>query len=211
MRLSARFNTALEFAAQTHATQVRKGSGLPYVEHLLGVCSIALSYGADEDEAIAALLHDAVEDQGGPAMREKIRQRFGERVAEIVDGCTDTDETPKPPWRARKEAYIAHLALASSSVLLVSSSDKLHNARSILRDYRAEGDAVWTRFTGRKSGTLWYYRALTNAYRAINPTPLVEELDRTVTDLERLAEETREEGLETKVASRQEVLRLRPG
>lgn len=186
MLLSSRFGEALEFAFRVHVAQVRKGSGTPYVEHLLGVCSVALGYGANEDEAIAALLHDAVEDQGGAAMRKEIRQRFGERVAAIVDGCTDTDEFPKPPWRARKEAYIAYLPSASPSVLLVSSSDKLHNARSILRDYRAEGDAVWKRFTGGKEGTLWYYRALTSAYLAINPTPLVEELDRTVTELERL-------------------------
>ena len=183
MLLTDRFGVALSFAFRVHATHECKVSGVPYVGHLLGVTSIALGYGADEDEAIAALLHDAVEDQGGAAMREEIRQRFGERVAAIVDGCTDTDEVPKPPWRARKEAYISHLSGASPSVLLISSSDKLHNARSILRDYRADGESVWDRFTGGKDGTLWYYRTLTDTCRAISRSALVDELDCTVTEL----------------------------
>ena len=183
MLLTDRFGVALSFAFRVHATHECKVSGVPYVGHLLGVTSIALGYGADEDEAIAALLHDAVEDQGGPVMRAEIRQCFGERVAAIVDGCTDTDEVPKPPWRARKEAYISHLSGASPSVLLISSSDKLHNARSILRDYRADGESVWDRFTGGKDGTLWYYRTLTDTYRAISRSALVDELDCTVTEL----------------------------
>ncbi len=186
MLLTVRFSDALSFAFRVHATQLRKGSGVPYIEHLLGVASIALSYGADEDEAIAALLHDAVEDQGGVAMREEIRRRFGERVAAIVDGCTDTAENPKPEWRPRKEAYISHLGTASPSVLLISTSDKLHNARSILRDYRSDGESLWARFTGGRDGTLWYYRTLTETYRGIAPSALVDELDRTVSEIERL-------------------------
>ena len=189
MLLSPRFDDALAYAAQLHARQTRKGTRIPYIAHLLGVASIAIEYGANEDEAIAALLHDAVEDQGGPATREEIRHRFGQAVADIVDGCTDTDEIPKPPWRRRKEDYIAHLRTASGSVLLVSAADTLHNARSTLADYRADGEAVWKRFTGGREGTLWYYRALVDAFRAAGSTPLVEELDRVVSDIERLARE----------------------
>lgn len=186
MKLSERFTEALTFATQLHANQTRKGSGVPYITHLLGVTSIALEYGANEDEAIAALLHDAIEDQGGAATREEIRRRFGDRVTEIVEGCTDTGTTPKPPWRQRKEAYIAHIPTASASVCLVSAADKLHNASSILRDYYQLGDGLWSRFKGGKDGTLWYYRALVEAFRTHGSTPLVEELDRVVSEIETL-------------------------
>lgn len=186
MKLSPRFNDALVFAAQLHAEQTRKGSGVPYIAHLLGVASIALEYGANEDEAIAALLHDAIEDQGGAATREEIRRRFGDRVTEIVDGCTDADTTPKPPWQERKEAYISHILTASNSVRLVSASDKLHNARSILQDYRILGESLWSRFKGGKQGTLWYYRALVNAFRQHDSSALVDELERVVSQLEHL-------------------------
>ncbi|HEY9903254.1 MAG TPA: HD domain-containing protein [Candidatus Sericytochromatia bacterium] len=185
--LSARFTDGLIFATQLHGNQTRKGSGVPYIAHLLGVASIALEHGANEDEAIAALLHDAIEDQGGAPTREEICRRFDDTVTAIVDGCTDTDITPKPPWRQRKEAYIAHISKASTSVLLVSASDKLHNARSILNDYRVLGDAVWERFKGGKEGTLWYYRSLVKAFLTAGATPLVNELERTVDELERLA------------------------
>jgi GTP pyrophosphokinase len=186
--LSNRFNQALTFAAELHAQQQRKGSGVPYVAHLLGVTSIALEYGANEDEAIAALLHDAIEDQGGAATGAEIRRRFGDTVATIVEACTDADSTPKPPWRERKELYLSHLPTASPSVLLVSASDKLHNARSILQDYRAIGEEVWDRFKGRKTGTLWYYRALVEAFRPTGVNPgLFAELERTVTAIEQLA------------------------
>ncbi len=187
MTLSARFEEALILAVRWHAGQVRKETTIPYIAHLLGVASLVLEQGADEDEAIAALLHDAVEDQGGAVALEEIRRRFGDRVAEIVAGCTDAWTTPKPPWRERKEAYIAHLRQASASVRLVSAADKLHNARSILADYRALGDALWSRFNGGKAGTLWYYRALVETLQAADPTPLVEELDRVVSEIERLA------------------------
>lgn len=184
--LSDKFTEALVYATQLHATQIRKGSGIPYIAHLLGVASIALEYGANESEVIAALLHDAIEDQGGAKIRDEIQQRFGETVAQIVEGCTDTDITPKPPWRARKEAYIAHIPKASTSVRLVSAADKLYNAQSILKDYRQMGDEIWQRFTGKKEGTLWYYRSLVNAFRQVDATPLIEELDRVVSQLEQL-------------------------
>ncbi|MBD6619049.1 bifunctional (p)ppGpp synthetase/guanosine-3',5'-bis(diphosphate) 3'-pyrophosphohydrolase [Komarekiella sp. 'clone 1'] len=185
--LSERFTAALVYATQLHANQVRKGSGVPYISHLLGVTSIALEYGANEDEAIAALLHDAVEDQGGAATREEIRRRFGDKVTEIVDGCTDADAIPKPPWRKRKEAYIAHIPTASSSVLLVSVADKLYNARSILKDYRVLGESLWERFHGGREGTLWYYRALVDAFKKTRDDVIVAELERVVSEVETLA------------------------
>lgn len=185
--LSERFTQALTYAHELHATQKRKAGDIPYITHLLGVASIALEYGANEDEAIAALLHDAIEDQGGAATRAEIRRRFGDDVTAIVDGCTDADTTPKPPCKPRKEAYIAHIPTASPEVLLVSAADKLHNVRSILKDYRMIGDAVWERFHGGKEGTLWYYRSLVDAFLKNQLTPLVEELERVVSELEILA------------------------
>ncbi len=187
MMLSPRFEEALVFATRLHATQMRKGSQVPYVAHLLAVTALVLEYGGDEETAIAALLHDAIEDQGGDVARIQIRARFGDRITAIVDGCTDAETLPKPPWQARKEAYLAHLPHAPADVRLVSAADKLHNARSILADYRQVGEDLWTRFTGGKGGTLWYYRALVSAYQQAGSTPLFEELDRTVTELERLA------------------------
>jgi len=185
MKLTARFERALTFAVQLHAEQLRNGTDIPYSAHLLGVASLVLEYGGDEDEAIAALLHDAVEDQGGAATRARILGLFGETVAAIVDGCTDSDETPKPPWRARKEAYLAHLASASPAVLLVSAADKLYNATSILRAYKEVGETVWTRFQAGRDGQLWYYRGLVTAFRAAGAlAPLVAELDGVVTTLE---------------------------
>jgi GTP pyrophosphokinase len=184
--LSNRFTEALVYATELHANQKRKGGKVPYISHLLTVASVVLEYGGNEDEAIAALLHDAVEDQGGPATREVIRQKFGENVAAIVDGCTDSDITPKPPWQARKEEYINHIPTASASVRLVSAADKLHNAWSILKDYRLYGEAVWQKFHGGKAGTLWYYRSLVTAFRQVESHPLVDELDRVVTKLEKL-------------------------
>ncbi|MBD2250880.1 HD domain-containing protein [Nostoc parmelioides] len=191
--LSERFTQALTYATQLHAHQVRKGSGIPYVAHLLGVASIALEYGANEDEAIAALLHDAVEDQGGAETREEIRRRFGETVTAIVDGCTDADTMPKPPWKQRKEAYIAHISTASPSVLLVSAADKLHNARSILQDYRLVGESLWERFQGGKTGTLWYYRSLVGAYQKTETRAIFAELARVVTQIEDLASQKKPE------------------
>ncbi|MEI6044793.1 MAG: HD domain-containing protein [Chloroflexota bacterium] len=183
---STRFEEGLVFANQLHAKQVRKGTPIPYIAHLLAVASLALEHGANEDEAIAALLHDAVEDQGGAATLAEIRRRFGDNVAQIVSECSDTDVIPKPPWRERKEAYIAHVVTASSSVRLVSACDKLHNARSTLLDYRVIGEEVWSRFRGGKEGLLWYFRSLVETFRVAGNSPLIEELDRTVSELEHL-------------------------
>ena len=184
MMLSPDFVDALSFAAQLHNAQTRKGTEIPYISHLLGVAGLVLEFGGSEDEAIAALLHDAVEDQGGQPTLDRIRRRFGQTVADIVDGCSDADVWPKPPWRARKEAYIAHIAGASSSIRLVSTADKIHNATAILRDYRRIGEAVWDRFKGGRDGTLWYYRALVDATRAAGQSAIVDELDRLVCELE---------------------------
>ncbi len=187
MRLTQRFEEALVYAARTHSEQLRKAGEIPYISHLLAVTAIVLEHGGNEDEAIGALLHDAVEDQGGHPQLEAIRARFGENVAGIVEGCTDAFVVPKPPWRERKERYIAHLATASRSGCLVSAADKLHNARAIVLDIRDHGDEIWKRFNGGREGTLWYYREVTAALRGRAPDALVDELGRTVSELERLA------------------------
>ncbi len=185
MTLSIHFEEALLFATRLHAAQLRKGTTIPYIAHLLAVAGIVLDYGGTETEAIAALLHDAIEDQGGPPTRQEIRRRFGAEVEAIVVGCSDTDQVPKPPWRARKETYLTGLGHESASVRLVSAADKLHNVRDILAAYRALGEALWGRFNGGREGTLWYYRALVDVYRATDTVPaLVDELDRVATDLE---------------------------
>jgi len=185
--LTERYADALQLAWRLHDGHLRKGTQIPYVSHLIAVSSIALEHGANENEAIAALLHDAVEDAGGLPTLEMIRTRFGADVADIVDGCTDAYAEPKPEWRARKEAYVKHLATASPSVRLVSNADKLHNARSILSDLRVHGCKLWARFTAPKEGTLWYYRSLVQAFASHGRTPLVDELDIAVTEIERLA------------------------
>ena len=164
--LTSRFDEAFAYASRIHRGQLRKGTNTPYISHLLGTAAIALENGADENQAIAALLHDAVEDQGGAARLVDIRARFGEHVAEIVDHCTDTDIEPKPPWRARKETYITSLAHKPGSSLMVSLADKTHNAGAIVADLAVHGDALWHRFTGGRDGSLWYYRALVTAFRA---------------------------------------------
>ncbi len=187
MKLSPKFEEALIYATRVHGGQLRKKTKIPYIGHLLGVTAIAMEYGADETEAIGALLHDAVEDCGGPECQREIEEKFGQRVGEIVAGCTDTDETPKPPWRERKEKYIAHLKSASASTRLVSAADKLHNAQAIVHNLREAGDEVWTRFKGGKAGALWYYRSLVAAFREHGPSLLIDELDRVVTEMERLA------------------------
>ena len=185
-KLTSRFSSALAYAIEVHDGQERKGTRIPYVAHLLGVASIALDHGATEDEAIGALLHDAAEDAGGAPVIAEVQKRFGAAVANIVAGCSDTLETPKPPWRQRKETYIAHLESASPSILLVSAADKLHNARSITSDYREIGDAVWERFKGGREGTLWYYRTLADTFLRLSRNRLASELDLAVRELERL-------------------------
>ena len=186
--LSCRFEEALLYATRKHASQVRKGTPIPYIAHLMAVAAIVLEDGGDEDQAIAALLHDAVEDQGGKPTLDEIRTKFGERVAGIVEGCTDADTIPKPPWRNRKESYIRHLHSAPPEVLRVSLADKIHNVRAVLRDYRAVGENLWKRFQGGKEGTLWYYRALADTFGEIRRGSATEEFARTVAELEHAVE-----------------------
>ena len=198
--LTNRFSEALTFAAAIHRHQPRKGTQIPYVSHLMGVASIALDYGADEDEGIGALLHDAIEDAPdslGPdktaIVRERIRNTFGPGVLDIVEGCTDADVTPKPAWRQRKEDYVAHIAHASASVTMVAAADKLHNARAVLKDFRAEGINIFDRFNREAgvAGTIGYYRGLVAAFQSrasqladARLTPLIAELARTVSAIE---------------------------
>jgi (p)ppGpp synthase/HD superfamily hydrolase len=188
VKLSEKFQEALIYATQAHGDQIRKKTGIPYVAHILGVTAIALEYGANETEAIGALLHDTVEDCGGAERLRDIREKFGDEVAAIVDGCTDTYQTPKPPWLERKRAYIEHLKESDSSTRLVSASDKLHNTRAILAELRRHGLEVFERFSGKKGGTLWYYRTLVTAFRRHRDhADLIEELDRVVSEIERLS------------------------
>ena len=184
MEYGSKFEEALVFATRLHSDQFRKGTTIPYITHLLGVASLVGEAGGTEAEVIAGLLHDAVEDQGGPPTLDQIRELFGDDVAEIVIGCSDTDEVPKPPWKQRKEAYIAHLAHASPSMLLVSCADKLHNARAILTDYRKVGDKIWDRFNATMEETLWYYDSLVGEFKKHGvPGRLAGELERTVAEL----------------------------
>jgi len=164
MTLSQQFERALVYATGIHGGQLRTKTRIPYIAHVLRVTAIAMEYGVTETEAIGALLHDAVEDCGGAKRLRDIEHKFGKTVAKIVDGCTDTDQTPKPPWLARKKAYIAHLRYAPGSTQIVSAADKLHNLRAILMDYRTEGDKLWSRFNGGKEGTLWYYAAAARSF-----------------------------------------------
>ncbi len=185
--LTERFEKALTYATQLHARQLRKGNQTPYIAHLLSVTGLVLEAGGDEDTAIAALLHDAVEDQGGMETLNEIRHRFGDCVAEIVISCSDAFTTPKPPWRKRKEAYLNHLLGASSQARMVSLADKLHNARSILRDLSQTGDQVWKKFNGGKEGTLWYYRSLVDVFHNLDEGYLVDELSFVVDRIEQMA------------------------
>jgi (p)ppGpp synthase/HD superfamily hydrolase len=188
MKMSEKFEEALVYATRLHCNQARKKTGVPYVAHILGVTAIAMDYGANEIEAIGALLHDTVEDCGGADRLRDIRKKFGNEVAHIVDGCTDTDQTPKPPWLERKKAYIAHLKGSDSATRLVSASDKLHNTRAILADLRRHGQSVFEKFAGKKDGTLWYYRTLVTAFREFGDhQDLIDELDRVVTEIEKLS------------------------
>jgi len=191
--LSERFDRALLLATEHHRRQLRKGTTIPYVSHLLGVASLVLEMGGDETEAIGALLHDAVEDGGGPPMLERIRVEFGDDVARIVDANSDADTEPKPPWLQRKQDYIATIAHKAPDELRVSLADKLHNARAILLDYRTHGDDLWSRFRmGAGRAIRWYYRELYEAFDArrdaLGPSaiPALEELGRTIDEIDRL-------------------------
>ena len=185
--LSHRFDDALAFAAATHRSQIRKGSGIPYIAHLISVCALTLEYGGSEDCAIAALLHDAVEDQGGLDMAQTIAERYGPLVRDIVLECSDSSDQTKAPWQARKGSYLRQISAKSSEAILVTSCDKLHNATSILHDLRTVGPAVFERFTAGRDGTLWYYRSLVTALSPRAPAPLAKRLDQTVSAVERLA------------------------
>jgi (p)ppGpp synthase/HD superfamily hydrolase len=192
--LTTRFDHALLFAAQVHRDQDRKKSGIPYISHLLGVASIVLDYGGDEEMAIAALLHDAVEDHGGRPMLKIIAQVFGPRVATMVDGCTDSyveDPRKKENWERRKIRYLHRVRHEDADTRFVSAADKLYNCRAVLRDLRNEGDLAFSRFSAPKAKTLWYYRSLVREYRIGGVThrlkPLIDDLDRVVTEVEHLS------------------------
>jgi len=192
-----RFRDALVWAAELHEDQTRKGGNIPYLGHLLGVSAIVLEHGGDEDEAIAALLHDALEDQAHKMTPNEIRARFGDRVESIVEACTDGDpeeqrDRNKDRWYKRKEIYIAAIPAKPSGAIIVSMADKLYNARAILEDYRAIGEPLWSRFTTGRDGTLWYYTSLTAGFeapaRAQGLDRLWGELSRTVAELKLLVE-----------------------
>src|ERR1700686_4330225 len=164
-KLGPRLQRAFRYAADKHEGQTRKQTAVPYISHLMAVAGLVLEAGGDEEMAMAALLHDVVEDCGGMPRLREVRKQFGPRVARIVEGCTDTFVDPKPEWLQRKKDYLREVKHADAETRLVSASDKLHNVRTILADYRRDGDAIWKRFTGKQEGTLWYYRALSNEYQ----------------------------------------------
>lgn len=189
MEYSDRVGSALQRMFDLHRSQRRKGNNVPYITHLLAVAALVGEYGGDEDQFIAALLHDAVEDAGGHDMLESLREEFGDRVADYVWACSDTAEDPKPPWRPRKEQYLAHLREAPPEVKLISAADKLHNARAITVDLRRIGPAVWDRFKGGRDGSLWYYREALDALAAGWDHPILDELRLAVEEMLRLADE----------------------
>ena len=183
--MTGRFDAAFAYAHEAHAAQTRKGNGMPYLGHLMGVASIVIDDGGTEDEAIAALLHDAAEDQGGRPRLDDIRTRFGDAVAAIVEDCTDPWTHPKAPWEERKQRYVAHARTLSPASLRVSAADKVHNAYAILRDLRNVGDQVWERFNANADDILAYYQSLVRAYRDAGGGRLVDEHDRIVRAIER--------------------------
>ncbi|HEY9799957.1 MAG TPA: HD domain-containing protein [Leptolyngbyaceae cyanobacterium] len=184
LKLTDKFASALIYATRLHANQTRKISGVPYIAHLLSVAALVLETGGTEEEAIAGLLHDSIEDQGGKSTREEVRQLFGETVIAIVDGCTECDSEPKPPWQERKQRYLANLRHASPSVRLVSLADKLHNARSLLTDYQQQGSNIWSQFKAGREGTLWFYRQLQQIYNETGSDWMTQEFTRVVQELE---------------------------
>ncbi len=184
---SDRYQKALVLAHQLHHNQTRKGTSTPYIAHLLSVSALVMEHGGDEDQAIAGLLHDAVEDQGGRPTLEMIEKEFGGNVADIVEGCTDAYTNPKPPWPGRKTAYLTKLKTADDNVLLVSLADKVHNARSILADLNDPSGSVWDKFKGGREGTLWYYQALADIFDQSSFTNLKKELRRLVDEITKKA------------------------
>ena len=187
-QLGVQLQRAFRYAAEKHKGQTRKQSAVPYLGHLMAVTSLVLEGGGDEDMAIAALLHDVVEDCGGMPRLREIGRRFGPRVARMVEGCTDSFGEPKPEWVERKKDYLRHVKLADSETRLVSAADKLHNVRTILTDYRQDGEAIWTRFSGKREGTLWYYRALSDEFRRRGANRITRELEIAVRELEQAAQ-----------------------
>jgi (p)ppGpp synthase/HD superfamily hydrolase len=181
---TSRFIKAFELSNQLHTNQYRKGSNVPYVSHLLAVAALVIEDGGDEDQAIAALLHDAVEDQGGYETLDIIKEHFGNRVARIVKGCSDSFHSPKPDWFDRKQKYLTHLQAADQDILRVSLADKLHNARSILADLQNRGDSVWEWFNGGRDGTLWYYQSLLLIFRERSISSMVEEFENVLLRIE---------------------------
>ncbi len=184
--LGERFVDALGYAARAHAGQRRANDGQPYVAHLLRVTGLVIQDGGPEDEAIAALLHDAVEDQGGLRRLKDIRDRYGDVVADMVDECTDSYEDPKPPWRARKERYLAELGGSSPGSLRISMADKLDNVSSVIRAYRIDGEELWARWGKGPDDVRWYYGTLAARFAELRPGSLADELARTVAGLDRL-------------------------
>jgi (p)ppGpp synthase/HD superfamily hydrolase len=179
--LTSRYDEAFRYAHELHGTQIRKGTSIPYLSHLMIVSGLVIENGGTEDQAIGALLHDAAEDQGGAETLQEIRTRFGDPVAAIVSDCTDSWDEPKPEWRPRKEIYLAKLPAKPPQSLLVSLADKTHNAEAILFDYRVLGDALWHRFNGGAAGTRWYYQSLANIFSTVMPGRLSDRLSRATT------------------------------
>jgi (p)ppGpp synthase/HD superfamily hydrolase len=197
MILGDAFDQALALATDLHREHLRKGTSVPYVSHLMSVAALVLEDGGDEEEAIAALLHDALEDHGDRVTAGELEERFGARVRRLVEACTDTPEDfaggEKPPWRERKERYLRHIT-SGETPLRVTMADKVHNARSILRDHREIGERIWDRFSAEKDQTLWYYRELGRAYREAGAQGfLIDEFERTVRELESRAASDGEE------------------
>lgn len=181
---SSRYADAFAYAEELHREQRRKGTGIPYISHLMIVSAMILEHGGSEDQAIAGLLHDAAEDQGATTVLHEIRRRYGQDVARMVEETSDSFEEPKPPWRARKEAYLDGIATKSPDALLVSLADKVHNAESIAQDVEVSGPTVWGRFTAGRDGTLWYYRELLGALTRRAPGALSARLERAVCRME---------------------------
>ena len=187
--MSERFVGAVEFANELHGDQIRKGTTVPYISHLLIVSGIVLQHGGSEDEAIGALLHDTVEDCGGKPVMDRIHKRFGDKIVDLVDGCSEKDIQPKPPWLERKKSYIENIKSSTPSVRLITCADKIHNASSIILEYRKVGEKVWDRFKGNKTETLWFYSSFIEAMQAAGENrPILNELILVVNELEELIE-----------------------
>lgn len=197
--LTDRFDRALLYATHVHGGQLRKGTATPYIAHLLAVAATVLEYGGDEDLAIAALLHDSVEDQGGAARLDDIRNRFGPRVAKVVEACSDSYANvaagePKEDWQKRKKGFLSRLGKSDEDIVRVALADKVHNARAILRDLRTPGigEKIWSVFSVPQGRTIWYYRSLTDTFAAIlrrDPSGHLDNLRQLVLELEDIVSE----------------------